>query len=174
MEALDRLGTLSAGPRWLPGISLNLLGLVLGVMAWHDLCFVNNCLESAWQTGIFSDFCIATFFTTCKILPHSATFYHILPHLTTSHHILPHSATFHHIPPHLSESYHKRTWLATFTTGSLPCVQWASSEKATAAFEFRMWMCIVQCLAFGLSRSNPQIMTRLFSIPQGRHCGDMW
>jgi hypothetical protein len=37
-----------------------------GVMAWHDLCFVDNYLESAWQTGIFSDFCITTFFTTYK------------------------------------------------------------------------------------------------------------
>jgi hypothetical protein len=35
-------------------------------MAWHDLCFVDNCFESAWQTGMFSDFYITTFFTTYK------------------------------------------------------------------------------------------------------------
>jgi hypothetical protein len=83
------------------------------------------------------------------------TFYHILLHSTTFYYILLHSTTFYHILPHLSESYHKRTWLATFTTQFLLSVQWASSEKATAAFEFRMWMHIVEHLVFGLSRSNP-------------------
>jgi hypothetical protein len=107
-------------------------------------------------------------------MQNSTAFYHILPHLTTSYHILPHSATFCHIPPHLSESHHKRTWLATFTTRFLLRVQQASSEKATAAFEFRMWMHIVRHFVFRLSRSDPEIMTRLFSVPQGRHCGDMW
>jgi hypothetical protein len=136
---------------------------------------VENVAENvAVVEKVVSDFYITTFFTTYKILLHSTTFYHILPHLTTSYHILPHSTTLCHILPHLSESCHKRIWLATFTTRSLPCVQQASSEKATAAFEFRMWMHIVQHLAFGLSRSNPQIMTRSFSVPQGRHCGDMW
>jgi hypothetical protein len=37
-----------------------------GMICWHDLCFVDNYLESAWQTGIFSDFYITTFFTTYK------------------------------------------------------------------------------------------------------------
>jgi hypothetical protein len=75
-------------------------------MAWHDLCFVDNCLESAWQTGTFSDFHIATFFTTYKNVADNLVeqqcsrkcsrnyFYYILLHSTTFYYILPHSTTF--------------------------------------------------------------------------------
>jgi hypothetical protein len=137
--------------------------------SWHGMICVSS--TTIWsQHGKLGYLAI---FTLPHFLPHTK-FYYILPHFTTSYHILPHLTTSYHILPHSSESYHKRTCLATFTTRFLLCVQQASSEKATAAFEFRMWMHIVEHLAFGLSRSNPQIMIRLFSVPQGRHCGDMW
>jgi hypothetical protein len=101
MEALDRLGTISAGPRWLPGISLN-LGLVIGVMAWHGMICVSS--TTIWsqhgKLGYLAIFTLPHFLPHTKfyyILPHSTTFYHILPRLTTSYHILPHSTTFYHI-----------------------------------------------------------------------------
>jgi hypothetical protein len=107
------------------------------------------------------------------ILPHSATFCHILLHSTTFYHILPHSVTFCHILPH-SATFNRISPQEDMACDIYDTIQQASSEKATAAFEFRMWTFIVLCLLFGLSRSNPEIMMRLFSVPQGRHCGDMW
>jgi hypothetical protein len=94
MEALDRLGTLSAGPRWLPGISLN-LGLVLlvcccmhsnfAVMAsWHGMICVSS--TTVWsQRGKLGYLAI---FALPHFLPHTK-FYHTLPHSTTFIRILP-------------------------------------------------------------------------------------
>jgi hypothetical protein len=106
--------------------------------------------------------------TSCHILPHLATSCHILPHLTTSHHISPHLTTSCHISPHLTTNLFCHIFFTTFGCvlrhrDNSPALSSTCSllENATAAFEIRMWMHIVVCLAFGLSLSNPEIMTRL-------------
>jgi hypothetical protein len=180
MEALDRLGTLSAGPRWLPGISLN-LGLVLlvcccmhsnfAVMAsWHGMICVSS--TTVWsqrgKLGYLAIFALPHFLPHTKfyyILPHSTTIYHILPHLTTSYHILPHSTTFYHIYQNLTTRGHDLRHLRhdyCYVFNRLL----QKRQRLHSNFECGY--------AFRLSRSDPQIMIRLYSVPQGRHCGDMW
>jgi hypothetical protein len=89
-------------------------------------------------------------------------------HLTTSYHILPHLTTSYHILPHLAANLFYHFSFTTFGCvlrhrDNSPALSSKCSllENATAAFEIRMWTCIVVHLAFGLSLSDPEIMMRL-------------
>jgi hypothetical protein len=79
---------------------------------------------------------------------HLTTSYHILPHLTTNLFYYIFFTTFGYVLRHRDNT---------------PALSSICSllENATATFEIRMWIFIVDYRVFGLSLSNPEIMIRL-------------